>query len=225
MTKIIGHRGAAGLALENTISSFKKAVNLKADMIEIDVQRTADNQLIVFHDNVLDRITNKKGFVKDLNTASLSKVTLKNKSKILLLDDACKFCRDNRIELFIELKSEGIATEVFNTASKYLRPEKLIIGSFHHHEIANLIRSKLNVKTCIIFESYPVNLLNYVLAINSDFVSVGFEAVTDEMIKELKKTRKKILLWTIDTKTEMSKALSYKPFGIITNYPNSLPAK
>ncbi|EPH6067299.1 glycerophosphodiester phosphodiesterase family protein, partial [Escherichia coli] len=62
---IIAHRGASGYAPENTIAAFDLAVKMNADMIELDVQLTKDRQIVVIHDDRVDRTTNGSGFVKD----------------------------------------------------------------------------------------------------------------------------------------------------------------
>ena len=67
MTKIWAHRGASGYAPENTLESFKKAVEMGAEGIELDVQLTKDGQLVVIHDETVDRTSDHKGFVKDID--------------------------------------------------------------------------------------------------------------------------------------------------------------
>lgn len=68
---IIAHRGASGTAPENTFAAFQKAVDLRADMIELDVHLTRDKQLIVMHDSTVDRTTDGKGKIADLTLGEI----------------------------------------------------------------------------------------------------------------------------------------------------------
>ena len=73
-TKIWAHRGASGYAPENTLEAFKLAINEEADGIELDVQLTKDKELVVIHDETIDRTSNGKGYVKDYTLEELKKL-------------------------------------------------------------------------------------------------------------------------------------------------------
>ena len=70
---VIGHRGAMGYETENTIRSIQKAIALHVDMIEIDVFKTKDNQIVVFHDEKLMRLTKEEGQIEDKTLAEIKK--------------------------------------------------------------------------------------------------------------------------------------------------------
>ena len=72
-TLVWGHRGASGYAPENTMTAFEKAVELGADGIELDVQLTKDGELVVIHDETIDRVSYGSGWVKDFTYAKLIK--------------------------------------------------------------------------------------------------------------------------------------------------------
>ena len=72
-TKVWAHRGASGYAPENTLDAFRKAVEMGADGIELDVQMTKDGELVVIHDEAIDRVSNGKGWVKDYTYEELKK--------------------------------------------------------------------------------------------------------------------------------------------------------
>jgi glycerophosphoryl diester phosphodiesterase len=71
---VIAHRGASKLAPENTLAAFRLAIDQQADAIELDVQLSADKEVVVFHDNKLDRTTNGEGYLRDHNYQSLSEL-------------------------------------------------------------------------------------------------------------------------------------------------------
>ena len=75
-TKIFAHRGASGYAPENTLEAFALAITQGADGIELDVQLTKDGIPVVIHDETIDRVTEKKGWVKDYTLKELKKLTV-----------------------------------------------------------------------------------------------------------------------------------------------------
>src|SRR5260370_40022222 len=118
--KVIGHRGAAGLAPENTFAGFDIALALGVDGIETDVQKTKDGKLVLFHDNLLDKTTNGTGVLQEtlwqalqqLDTGSWVDRTFAGE-RLPLLIEALK--RDGRRTYFdLEIKQVGIEYEVLN---------------------------------------------------------------------------------------------------------------
>jgi glycerophosphoryl diester phosphodiesterase len=84
---VIGHRGAMGHALENTIESVEKAINLKVDGIEIDVFKSKSGELIVYHDPSLSRLSNSAAFIEDISLDSIKKIKLKGGLTIPILEE------------------------------------------------------------------------------------------------------------------------------------------
>lgn len=219
MINIIGHRGAAGHSLENTFNSFGIAKELGVDLIETDIQITKDGKLVIFHDNILNRISNGSGYLKDFSFAELSKLTLSDGSKIMQLEELCVFCKENGLKLFAELKGYNICKKAVSILKNYFSTEDFIIGSFFHKQIHEIKRENSNLQTCIIFEGYISGMLEYILSRDVDFISLGFESVTDNIVEELRKIQKNYIFWTLDQEVEIKKAISYSPWAIVTNYP------
>ena len=112
----IGHRGACGYEPENTLSSFKKALELGVDMIECDVWMTKDNKIVVIHDSTLNRTTNGVGLVADYTYEELTKFTIKKTEKIPLLVEVLELTR-GKVKFNIEVKTKAVG--------KYLAQEIL----------------------------------------------------------------------------------------------------
>lgn len=111
-TKIFAHRGASGYAPENTLEAFALAITQGADGIELDVQLTKDGIPVVIHDETIDRVTEKTGFVKDYTLKELKELTvLGNKfpeyssSKIPTLEEVLDAVKASGIQVNIELKT------------------------------------------------------------------------------------------------------------------------
>lgn len=108
--KIIGHRGAAGLALENSQESLLLAKQYELDAIEFDVRLTKDGHLVVLHDSHTGRVANKFVRARTQTLAQLKKLILKNDQRILSLDEALSLLKDTNV--IIELKDRGIAEKL-----------------------------------------------------------------------------------------------------------------
>lgn len=118
MTKIIGHRGAAGVALENSPASIKTAIALPIDAIELDIRATRDNKLIVLHDRHTGRLADKKLWVADSALADLQKLRLQNGEHILTLDEAFQLI-GNKMPVILDLKSGSIGKELVPIIKKH----------------------------------------------------------------------------------------------------------
>ena len=87
----IGHRGAKAYAPENTLTSFKKAIEIGVDAIELDVRKTKDNKLVVIHDADIKRTTNGKGLVAELSLKEIKGFSAEGGEKIPTLEEALDF--------------------------------------------------------------------------------------------------------------------------------------
>jgi len=142
-TYVIGHRGAAGLAPENTMAAFEKAVALGCDGVEFDVQRTSDGHLVIFHDEDLKRTTNLDGMMRHIDLETLQKADSGSwfaeefiNTKVPTVRELFDFMRGNGLLLFIELKDPfryvGIEQQVIDLIREYKFEDRVQIRSFHH---------------------------------------------------------------------------------------------
>src|SRR6056297_2287931 len=102
----IGHRGAMGYEPENTLRSFKKAIELNVDMVELDVYVCSSGELVVIHDDKVDKTTNGKGYVSEKSFDELRKLDAGMGEKIPTLQEVLDLI-DKRAKVNIELKGKG----------------------------------------------------------------------------------------------------------------------
>lgn len=133
--KIIGHRGAAGLALENTKASFQQALDLGVPVVELDVRLTFDKILVVAHDNDLKRIANDPRKISDCTWAELSSVELNDGSRLLLLEDALTMLK--KVQVLIELKDSESEYAILSVLDKFPNSDIVII-SFNMGRLVSL---------------------------------------------------------------------------------------
>jgi glycerophosphoryl diester phosphodiesterase len=157
MTKIFGHRGAKGTYPENTLLSFKKAIEIGVDGLELDVHVTKDGEVVVIHDETLDRTTSGSGWIKDLTLAEIRKVSAGSRfchfnkyeknwdhEKVPTLQEVLELIAPYPIELNIELKTsmipyDRIEEKVLQIVDQFASDKKVIYSSFH---LPTLIRIK-----------------------------------------------------------------------------------
>jgi len=165
------HRGASSVAPENTISAFDKAIEFGADGIELDVQSTKDDSVIVMHDLTVDRTTNGKGYVKDLTYEYIRSLdaggwfsTSFTGEKVPTLSEVLeKFY--GKILLIIELKGDDrlLPRKVINILRKYNALEKIILASFNKFHLDSIKNIEPNIKRAINIGvlSYDAQYLEY----------------------------------------------------------------
>lgn len=134
--KIIGHRGAAGIALENTAESIKAALKLPIDGIEIDVRRTKDGHLVVIHDEDTSRIGEEARFVAETNLKDLKKVRLNNGEHLLTLEEALALVKD-KVPLILDLKSADLDKDLAPILARH-KNTRLILSSRSYPQLARL---------------------------------------------------------------------------------------
>src|SRR3989338_4292016 len=113
LTQTMGHRGAAALEPENTLRSFRKAIEIGVDYVEFDIHRCKSGELVVIHDETVDRTTNGKGFVADLTLQQLKKLDAGKGEQIPALQEVIDCCKGN-VKMQIELKEPGLEADTIS---------------------------------------------------------------------------------------------------------------
>jgi glycerophosphoryl diester phosphodiesterase len=212
---IIGaHRGYSAKYPENTLSAFK---NAKADFIEFDVTLTKDEEIVIIHDNTIDRTTNGHGKVSDFTLKELKNFTIYPDEKIPTLEEALILCKEMNMPVNIELKkvfnNEKIfLKKVLNRVKKFEFEKKVLISSFEH-DYLNFFK-KNNISTAALFDK--IFEIDYLKKLNIDSVHISKEITTKELLEKLKNY--KVLIYTVNSKKEANKLFSMGVYGIFSNY-------
>ncbi|WP_251861019.1 glycerophosphodiester phosphodiesterase family protein [Clostridium sp. Marseille-Q2269] len=230
----IAHRGASSLAPENTLESFKKAIQLKCDGIELDVHMTKDNELIVIHDEFLNRTTNGTGSVKNLTLNEIKELDagthFSNKfkgSKIPTLKEVLDLIAPYNLLLDLEIKQwePEIEKNVINMIQSYNYEKKTIITSFNPTCILKCKQISKDVKTGLLAFFLQNDPLELKKSLEIDYLCLDLNYVklfSQKDIDTLKKNDLKILTFTVDKKQDMLYMIKHKVDGIITNKPQLL---
>lgn len=245
MLKVIAHRGASGLAPENTFAAFKTAVQLGADMIELDIRPTKDQQAIVFHDSKLSRTTPINGKVKNRYLSELKKVDAGSwfdqeqhtNETIPTFNETVDFLKGH-CELLVEIKSERgqvgnqFLDNLIQIVDHHNVRDSVIIQSFDSKVLKRLYTrhpgyryQKLVVwKIPFVKVQFDQRLMLENVLKNPNYEALNFDHrfVTPNLVRKLHRNNKKIYCWTVNQRVRMFRLANMGVDGIITNYPNKL---
>ncbi|MFH0976453.1 MAG: glycerophosphodiester phosphodiesterase [Spirochaetota bacterium] len=229
MFLIIGHRGASGYEPENTLSAFKKAIDLKADMIEMDIYKCKTGELVLIHDNNVNRTTNGKGYVQDFSLKELKSLETGKGDKIPLLEEVLDLA-DRKIKINLELKGVDTAEPSIKIIEKYVndkgwRYEDFYISSFNHYllnEVNSLCPVNSGIKICPLIYGLPVGLAKFAVRLNAYSINISSDFVNKELLKDAHKRGMKIFVYVVNDAAEALKLKSLGVDGIFTDYPDLL---
>lgn len=210
----VGHRGAKGLAIENTIESFREALKNNVNAVEFDVRKTKDNEIIVIHDDNLKNIWGIDYKIKELNLKEIKKFS---KNKIPTLKEVLDFLKNKKLEkILIEIKEEGIEKDVIDIVKKFKLSNNVIIISFSEDVLEKIGN---NFEKGLIYLKHT-NPFQAVKRINAEYVLPFYRFASKKVIDIYHKIKKKVIVWTINNKKEMVEYIKRKVDGIATDFPN-----
>lgn len=219
---IFGHRGAMAYEPENTLRSFKKAIDLGVDGIELDVKRCKSGEIVVIHDEKVDRTTNGIGYVRDLTLSQLKKLDAGKSQTIPTLEEVIDFIKKinhnrKQIKLIIELKEKGMEEDVVNIVEKNNFTNKVIVISFYHKLVENIKKTNKKIKTGILFVENPVSISNLVQFLSIDYIFPNFNYVDEDLVENAHKNKIKVFVWNVDDVENLQKMLKLQVDGMGSN--------
>ena len=224
-TMIIAHRGASSLARENTIGSFKKAIEIGVDMIEFDVRRTRDQALIVHHDELIEGKP-----VKELTYDEISKMAIGQGFSIPTFEEVLKFM-SGKIKLDVEIKEEGYEKEVVELLLKYFKKDQFVMTSFYDFCIRKIKDDYPDIKTGLILgTSKPKNFILTRISeffphkrcrkAKADFLVPHWRLLWFGFLDRAKRENRPVFVWTVNDQRRIWKMLHDERIdAIITDKP------
>ncbi|MBN2794127.1 MAG: glycerophosphodiester phosphodiesterase [Clostridia bacterium] len=193
-TRIIAHRGEHTFYQENTIEAFKKAIELEADGIELDVHLTKDQVLVVYHDFDMFSLTGEHKIISEYTLEALKTIKFKRGESIPTLDEVIMLLNMSDLKpsfvLNVELKAgsdyyPGIEQAVLNICSKIRRPMEIIYSSFDHYALVQLKALDNKIKTGVLTASALVEPWHYIKRLEADYYHPHYLTLNGKTIKEL----------------------------------------
>lgn len=236
-TVIYAHRGASGSAPENTMAAFEKAVVIGSHGIECDVQMTKDGKLIICHDELVDRTTNGKGFIKDKNYNEIKTLDAGSwfgkeyiGERIPLLEELLELVKQRRIYLNIELKTgviqyNGMEDKVVDMVKSYDLLDKTIFSSFNHYSIYEIKEKHPEAFTGALYMEGLYQPWRYLESIKCNCAHPFYLAAQPMIIKGLLENGYTINTFTVDDPNTAAMLVKSGVEGIITNHPERMIGK
>ena len=227
------HRGFKGKYPENTMLAFKKAIEAGADGIEFDVHLSKDGELVIIHDETLERTTDGEALVCEKNLEQLQKLNASKLypdceiQKIPSLREYFDFAKDKEIITNIELKNsiidyKDIEEKVYKLIKEYDIAEKIIISSFNHQSLVRFKNIDPKIKCGVLESSRLHKPWEYVKEMGMEYYHPMNFVVDKEMAEKFAENDIGLNIWFGKADYDYSHYLRFKPNGLITDYPDKL---
>ena len=216
----IGHRGARAYAPENTITSFKKALEIGVDSIELDVRKTKDNQLVVIHDDDVKRTTDGEGLVCELTLKEIKGFSAEGGEKVPTFEEALDFL-DKKVKVFVELKEGGIEKQVLFAVHERGLEKNVVITSFLEDVLKKVREMDDKVETGLIYAKHK-NPLKAALDLKANYLVALYRFVHTANVEKAHENGLKVVVWTINNPAEVEAYAKKGVDGIASDKPDIL---
>ena len=225
------HRGFKGKYPENTMLVFGKAVEAGACGIEFDVHLSKDGELVIIHDETLERTTDGKSLVCEKTLEELKKLNASKLypdfevQRIPTLREYFEFAKDKEIITNIELKNsiidyEGIEEKVYEFINEYNLSEKIIISSFNHESLVRFKNIDPNIKCGVLESSRLYKPWEYVKNLGMEYYHPMNFVVDGEVIKKCRENNIGLNIWFGQSEFDYSLYVKDGVTSLITDYPD-----
>jgi glycerophosphoryl diester phosphodiesterase len=214
----IGHRGAKAYAPENTIASFRKALEIGVDAVELDVRKTKDNQLVVIHDEDIKRTTDGEGLVCELTLKQIKGFSAEGGEKIPALEEALDFL-GKKVKVFVELKEEGIEEYVLKVVHDRSLEKNVVIVSFLEDALRKIRVLDNEIETGLIYAKHK-NPLKAALDLKADYLVALYRFMHTANVEKAHQNGLKVVVWTINSPEEVEKYVKKGVDGITSDKPD-----
>lgn len=230
--KIWAHRGASGYYPENTMPAFEKAVEMGADGIELDIQLTRDNQIVVLHDEWIDRTSDGKGWLKDFSLEELRRYNFnrthpkEGRLCIPTMQEVFELIRPTNLRINIELKTgivfyEQLEEKILDLTKEMGMEDRVIYSSFNHYTIKKIRELEPGAQTGFLYSDGTMDMPQYAKRYGVNALHPAlYNLQYPHFLEECRQDGLKVHVWTVNEPEHMELCCRYGVDAIITNYPD-----
>lgn len=245
---VMAHRGGKGIAPENTLAAFQKSFDLGVDVLELDVHATKDGELVVIHDDSVDRTTDGKGAVAEKTPAEIQKLDAGYKwtndggktfpfrgkgIKIPTLREVFENFPETQINIEPKHKTPSPVKPLCSLIREFKRGDSVIVGSFSDEILEDFRTNCKGVATSASPSEASGFLARYEVGLSDNYApkmqalqvpeSIGsLQFVTKDYVKAAHEQNLEVHVWTINKTEDMKRLIEIGVDGIITDYPDRL---
>jgi glycerophosphoryl diester phosphodiesterase len=223
---VIGHRGAMGYAPENTLASFRKALELGTCFVELDVY-FVDGHLLVFHDERLERTTNGQGLLREQTFQELRRLDAGNGEKIPTLAEVFEVI-GGRAGLNIELKGSATAAPVVKFITELRRAgfanETFLVSSFNRELLGHVRKLDQEILLGVLVDAPRPDHISFATELKAHAVCPPMAAVNRSLVSEAHLRGLKIYVFTVNEPHESKRMVDLGVDGVFSNYPDLVMA-
>jgi len=225
-----GHRGNPAEQPENTLASFRSAIELGVDMIECDVHLSSDGELVVIHDHTLDRTTNGTGLVWQHTLAELRELDAGAGERLPILAEVCELAREGAVGLCVEIKQipipyPGLEEKLTSELEDLGMLDQTAVISFHHGSVKRVKELEPRLSTGVLEGARPLDPAGIMKAALADLYAPHFGAMDAELVEDVHSAGGAVGVWTVDDGAAIAWCKICRPDSVFTNRPREvLPA-
>ncbi|WPK13117.1 glycerophosphodiester phosphodiesterase [Lysinibacillus louembei] len=230
---IFAHRGASGQFPENTMLAFEEALRSGVDGIELDVQLTQDGEVVIIHDEKVDRTTNGQGFVKDFTLAELEELDAGSwfsskfaGQRLMTLDTVLAWMQEegNHLRLNIELKNDqiqyvGLEEKVLSLIEDYDLQERIIISSFNPFSLQRVRMQNAEIEMGYLVLGTPENALWIAREIGANAIHCEAPYALSAYGEAAKRAGYPLRIYTVNAEDEYKQLVEAGVEVIMTDFP------
>ena len=216
----IGHRGARAYEPENTLRSFKKALEFGVGAVELDVRRTKDDEIVVIHDAKVDRTTNGEGLVSELTLEEIKQFVTEKGEKIPTLEEALDFL-DRKVKILIELKETGFEEKVLSLVHEKGLVKNVAFVSFLEEALRKVRELDDKIETGLIYVRHK-NPIKAALELKANYLLPLYRFTHTSNVQKAHDNGLKVIVWTINKREEVSEYVKKGVDGIASDRPDIL---
>jgi glycerophosphoryl diester phosphodiesterase len=230
--KVIAHRGASGYAPENTLAAFQKAIDLGANMLEMDIHLSRDGEIVVIHDHTLERTTTGTGYVKDYAVKELKQFDAGKRFEayrgetIPTLQEVFDLAKD-RAMFAIEIKNSPVLyPDIENKLVHMIEHNdlvaKVIVIAFYFPSLDKIKRLNPAIQTGILYKRVLLEPWALAETVGANAIHPNYECTPADVVVEARKRGYLVHPWTINNPADIEQWVGYGVDGITSNYPDVL---
>ena len=231
--KIYAHRGYSGRYPENTMLAFQEAAKTGCDGIELDVQLTKDGQVVVIHDETIDRTTNGTGRVVDYSFQELEKFNAAARYEgkydfcpIPSFEEYLKWAAGEKLVTNIEIKTgvyyyEALEEKTIQLVRQYGLGDRVFFSSFNHMSLVKVKELAPNALCGALLEHSGIGNAGYYCSrFGFGAYHPGYKGLTEKEVKGCHERGVKVNVWTVNDMNTLEQLYDWGCDGIFTNYPS-----